>query len=103
MIDKDAASALLAAHLKADLLVISTGVDKVAVNFGKPDQRDLDTLSVAEARRYLKQGQFAPGSMKPKIEAALYFLRHGGRTVIITQPHLLEQAVAGRTGTHIAR
>ena len=103
VIDKDAASALLAAHLRADLLVISTGVDKVAINFGKPDQRDLDRITAAEARRYLKQGHFAAGSMKPKIEAALFYLRHGGRRVIITQPHLLEQAVAGRTGTHVVR
>jgi carbamate kinase len=83
--------------------VISTGVDKVAVNFGKPEQRNLDRITAAEARRYLKQGHFAAGSMKPKIEAALYFLRHGGRHVIITQPHLLEEAVAGKNGTHILR
>lgn len=103
VIDKDAASALLAAHLEAELLVISTGVDKVAINFGKPDQRDLDRITAAEARRYMRQGHFAAGSMKPKVEAALYFLRHGGRKVIITQPHLLEAAVAGRTGTHVVR
>jgi rubrerythrin len=78
VIDKDAASALLAAHLEADLLVISTGVDKVAINFGKPDQRNLDRITAAEARRYMKQGHFAAGSMKPKIEAALNFLQHGG-------------------------
>jgi carbamate kinase len=101
VIDKDAATALLAAHLGADLLVISTGVDKVAINFGKPDQHDLSRLTAAEARRYLKQGHFAAGSMKPKIEAALFFLKSGGRHVIITQPHLLEEAVAGRNGTHI--
>ncbi len=103
VIDKDAASALLAAHLEAELLVISTGVDKVAVNFGKPDQRNLDRITAAEARRYMKQGHFAVGSMKPKIEAALHFLQHGGRHVIITQPHLLEEAVAGKDGTHILR
>ncbi len=101
VIDKDAASALLAANLNADVLVISTGVDKVAINFGKPDQRDLDRVTVREARRYLREGHFAEGSMKPKIEAALAFLKRGGRRVIITQPHLLEAALAGKTGTHI--
>ncbi len=103
VIDKDAASALLAAHLEAELLVISTGVDQVAVNFGKPDQRNLDRITAAEARHYMKQGHFAAGSMKPKIEAALTFLQRGGRHVIITQPHLLEEAVAGKNGTHIVR
>lgn len=103
VIDKDAASALLAAHLQAELLVISTGVDKVAIHFGKPEQRDLDCITAAEARRYMREDHFAAGSMKPKIEAALYFLERGGRKVIITQPHLLEDAVAGRTGTQIMR
>ena len=101
MIDKDAASSLLAQHLKADLFVISTGVDKVAVNFGKPDQKFLDRLTLAEAERYLKEGQFPAGSMGPKIEAAMSFLRNGGGKVIITQPHLLEDAIHGKTGTVI--
>ena len=103
VIDKDAASALLAAHLEAGLLVISTGVDKVALHYGTPEQVDLGRITAAAARRYLKQGHFAAGSMRPKIEAALYFLQHGGRHVIITQPHLLEEAVAGNNGTHIVR
>ncbi len=101
VIDKDAASALLAARLRADTLLISTGVDKVAINFGTPDQRELDRITAAEARRYLKQGHFPPGSMGPKIEAALYFLKRGGRRVIITQPHLMERAMRGETGTWI--
>lgn len=101
VIDKDQASALLAINLKAEVLVISTGVDKVAINYGKPGQRDLDRLTVAEARRYLQEGQFPAGSMGPKIEAAIRFLEHGGKRVVITQPHLLEDAVAGRTGTHV--
>ena len=102
VIDKDAASSLLASNLKADTLIISTGVDQVALNFGQPDQRGLDHLTVAEARRYLRQGQFAAGSMKPKIEAAIRFLEKGGRRVIITQPHHLEKAIAGKAGTEIS-
>ena len=101
VLDKDLASCLLAKNLKADLFIISTGVDKVAVDFKKPTQRFLDTLTVAEARKYLAEGQFPAGSMGPKIEAAIDFLVHGGKKVIITQPHLLEDAIAGRNGTHL--
>lgn len=103
VIDKDAASALLGANLKADTLLISTGVDKVALDFGKPTQRDLDRITLAELKRHIKAGQFAPGSMRPKMEAAVYFLQHGGRRVIVTQPHLMERALDGCTGTHILR
>lgn len=101
VIDKDAASALLAARLRADTLLISTGVDKVAIHFGKPEQQEIDRMTAREARVYLKQGQFPAGSMGPKIEAALYFLRRGGQRVIITQPHLMEAAMRGETGTWI--
>ncbi|HPF98509.1 MAG TPA: carbamate kinase [Kiritimatiellia bacterium] len=101
VIDKDAASSLLAQHLAADLFVISTGVDKVAINFGKPDQKFLDRMTVADAELYMKQGQFPAGSMGPKIEAAISFLRNGGKKVLITQPHLLEDAMHGKTGTVI--
>ena len=101
VIDKDLASCLLAKNLKADLFIISTGVDKVAVDFKKPTQRFLDKLTVAEAKKYLAEGQFPAGSMGPKIQAAIDFLEHGGKKVIITQPHLLEAAIAGRNGTHI--
>jgi len=101
VIDKDAASALLASRLGADVLVISTGVDKVAIDFGKPTQRNLSSMTAAEARRYLKQGQFPAGSMGPKIEAALYFLKRGGRRVVITKPEHLEDALAGKTGTSV--
>ena len=101
VIDKDAASALLASNLKAKVLLISTGVDKVALNFGKPDQKDIDRISLADVKKLLKDGQFAPGSMKPKIEAAIAFLEHGGRRVIITKPEFIERAMAGETGTHI--
>jgi len=101
VIDKDAASCLLAKELGADTFVISTAVDKVMLYFGTPDQKALDTITVAEARQYMEQGHFAAGSMKPKIEAAIDFLEHGGKQVIIPQPHLLEDAIAGRNGTHI--
>ena len=101
VIDKDLASCLLAKNLKADLFIISTGVDKVAVDYKKPTQRELDKLTVAEAKKYLAEGQFPAGSMGPKIEAAIDFLEHGGKEVIITQPFLLEDAIAGRNGTHL--
>ena len=101
VIDKDLASCLLAKNLKADLFIISTGVDKVAVDFKKPTQRDLDSITVADAEKYLAEGQFPAGSMGPKIQAAVDFLKNGGKKVIITQPHLLEDAIAGKNGTHI--
>ena len=101
VIDKDLASCLLAKNLKADLFIISTGVDKVAVDYKKPTQREPDKLTVAEAKKYLAEGQFPAGSMGPKIEAAIDFLEHGGKEVIITQPFLLEEAIAGRNGTHL--
>ena len=101
VIDKDLASCLLAKNLKADIFVISTGVDKVALDFGKPTQRFIDQMTVAEAEKYLKEGQFPAGSMGPKVAAAIDYLRHGGQRVIITQPHLLEDAIHGKTGTHI--
>lgn len=103
VIDKDAASSILASNLGAEVFVISTGVDKVCLNFGQSDEKALDHLNVREARAYLRQGQFAAGSMGPKIDAAIQFLEQGGRHVIITQPHHLEDAMAGKTGTHITR
>lgn len=101
VIDKDLASCLLAKNLKADIFVISTGVDKVAINFGKPDQKVIDHMTVAEAEQYLKEGQFPAGSMGPKIQAAIDYLKNGGKKVIITQPHMIEDAIHGKTGTHI--
>ena len=101
VIDKDRASSLLAKNLGAACFVMSTAVDKVALDFGKPSQREIDRMTVSEAKRYLAQGHFAPGSMKPKIEASIDFLEHGGRRVIVTQPHLLEEAIHGLAGTHI--
>ncbi len=101
VIDKDAASCLLACELGASVFVISTDVDKVALNFGTPQQVDIDHMNVAECRRYLDEGHFAAGSMRPKIESALRFLENGGKEVIITQPHHLEGALQGISGTHI--
>ena len=103
VVDKDLASALLAGLLGVPVLLLSTGVEKVAIRFRQPDQRDLGQLTAGEARRYLAQGEFPPGSMGPKIEAALEFLERGGREVIITSPDHLAAAVAGETGTHIVR
>jgi carbamate kinase len=101
VIDKDHLSALLAANLHADLFVVSTGVEKVALNYNKPNQQPLDQMSVAEARRYLNEGHFPPGSMKPKIEACIRFLENGGKRAIITDPPNLERALHGETGTLI--
>jgi len=101
VIDKDASSCLLASELGASIFVISTDVDKVALNFGTPEQVDLDHLNIAKCKQYLDEGQFAPGSMRPKIESAIRFLENGGKEVIITQPHHLEGALHGIYGTHI--
>jgi carbamate kinase len=101
VIDKDWASCLLAKNLGAEIFMISTAVDKVAIHFGTPEQRSLDEIGVSEAKRYHAEGHFPPGSMGPKMEAAIDFLEHGGKRVIITQPHLLEAAMRGETGTHI--
>jgi carbamate kinase len=101
VIDKDLTSSLLAKNLGAEILMISTAVDKVAIQFGQPDQQDIDQMTVAQAKTHLAEGQFPPGSMGPKIEAAVDFLENGGQQVIITRPHLLEAALNGDTGTHI--
>lgn len=101
VIDKDAASGILASELGASVLIKSTSVDKVALNFGTPQQVEIDLMTAAECRRYLREGHFAAGSMQPKIEAALAFLEQGGERVIITQPHHLEEALHGIYGTHI--
>lgn len=101
VIDKDFASSLLARELGADLFVISTAVEKVCLSYGKPDQRDLDRMTVAEAKRYCAEGHFKPGSMLPKIQAVIAFLEGGGREAIVTDPAHLGLALAGRTGTHV--
>lgn len=101
VIDKDRSSSLLAQTLRADLFVISTAVPKVALNFNTPQQVDLDTMTLAEARRYVQEGHFAPGSMLPKIEAAIDFVENGGPCAIITSPKHLPEALAGQAGTQI--
>lgn len=101
VVDKDFTSALLGSALGVSVLLLSTGVKKVAIRFGKPDQQDLDRITVDEARHHLAAGEFPPGSMGPKIEAAIAFLERDGREVVITSPDHLADAVAGRTGTHI--
>lgn len=103
VIDKDLASALLAASLGVPLLVISTGVERVAVRFRQPDQRSLDRVTLSEIRGYLAAGEFPEGSMGPKIRAAIQFLEQGGEEVIITSLERLEAAVVGEAGTHIVR
>ncbi len=101
VIDKDFASALLAAELKADLYVILTGVAKVALDFGKPSQKTVDRLTIAEAERHLAAGQFPAGSMSPKIEAAIQFVRATGKEVLITDVEHLRDALAGKEGTRV--
>ena len=101
VIDKDFGSAILASMIKADLFLISTAVEKVAINFNKPDQKWLDTMTVTEARKYLAEGQFAKGSMQPKIEAILKFMDKGGKKALITDPEHIKDALEGKTGTWI--
>ncbi len=99
VIDKDYASARLAADLRADLFIILTGVPKVAIDFGKPAQVFLDRLTVAEAERHLADGQFPAGSMGPKIESAVEFVRSSGQQVLITDVEVLREALEGKDGT----
>lgn len=101
VIDKDFASALLALNIKADLFVILTGVDKVAINFGKANQQDVDTMTVAEAQKHYDDKQFPAGSMGPKILAAIDFLKRGGSEVLITSIEKIVDAFEGKTGTRI--
>ena len=103
VIDKDFASALLANKINADLLLISTAVEKVALNFNTPDEIWLDQITVSEAKRYLAEGHFAPGSMKPKIEACIEFLERGGEKALITDPENIPRALKGETGTWIVK
>jgi carbamate kinase len=101
VIDKDLASAELAREIAADLLVISTAVEKVCLNFGKPDQKELDRMTVAEAKRYVTEGHFKPGSMLPKIQACIQFIENGGKEALISCPESLPKALDGKTGTRI--
>jgi carbamate kinase len=101
VIDKDLASSLLARLLGSEALVIVTSVDRVAVNFGKPDQRDLSAASASELERLLAEGHFPPGSMGPKIQAAIEFVRGGGGSVSIASPGTIRDALEGRAGTRV--
>jgi carbamate kinase len=101
VIDKDFASGLLATNIQADLLVISTAVEQVAINFNKPDQQWLTQMTVAEAEKYIEEGQFAPGSMLPKIQAIIKFIKDGGQKALVTDPPNLKRALNGETGTWI--
>ena len=102
VIDKDFASSLLAQEIGAELFLIATAVEKVAINFGKPEQKWLDKLTVAEAKQYLAEGtHFAKGSMAPKIQAIVWFLENGGKQALITNPENIGRALKGETGTWI--
>jgi carbamate kinase len=102
VIDKDFASSLLAQEIGADLFLIATAVEKVAINFGKPDQKWLDKMTLAEAKAYLAEGtHFAKGSMAPKIQAIIWFLENGGKQALITNPENIGRALKGETGTWI--
>ncbi len=101
VIDKDHVSSLLAWELEADLLLISTGVEQVALHYGTPEAQPLKQLTAEEARRYLGEGQFPSGSMGPKIEAALGYLERGGKLVIITSPESIPEALHNLAGTRI--
>lgn len=99
VIDKDRATSLLAQSIEADLFLISTAVEQVAINFNTPEQENLDNLTVAEAKEFMEEGHFAEGSMKPKIEAVIQFLEKGGKQALITNPANIARALAGETGT----
>jgi carbamate kinase len=101
VIDKDFASALLANSIQADLFLISTAVEKVALNYNKPDQEWLDSMTLEEARRYLEEGHFAKGSMEPKIRSIIGYLEQGGKQALVTNPENIKRALAGETGTRI--
>ncbi len=101
VIDKDFASGLLANLISADLLIISTAVEKVAINFNKPNEEWIDEMTIAEAEKYIKEGHFAPGSMLPKIQAIVKFLKEGGKKALVTDPPNIQRALRGETGTWI--
>ncbi|HZK42916.1 MAG TPA: carbamate kinase family protein [Syntrophomonadaceae bacterium] len=103
VIDKDFSTSLLAEQVDADILIMTTSVPKVCINLGKPDQKELGETTVEEIKKYVKAGHFLPGSMLPKIEASLKFLEKPGRTVIITNPENLKEAIKKNAGTHITR
>jgi carbamate kinase len=101
VIDKDFSTSLLAEQIQADTLIITTGVSRVCINFGKPNQLALEKITVEETKQYVTEGHFPPGSMLPKIEASLSFLENNGSRVIITNPESLKDAIVEKAGTHI--
>ena len=104
VIDKDFASSLLANSINAEIFIVATAVEKVAINFGKPDQQWLDKMTLAEAKAYLEEGKhFAKGSMAPKVQAAIRYLENGGGAAIITNPENIGRALKGETGTWIVK
>ncbi|MED1953510.1 carbamate kinase [Brevibacillus centrosporus] len=103
VIDKDFATSLLAEQIQAETLIITTGVPRVCINFGKPNQKALEQISIEETKQYIAEEHFAKGSMLPKIEASLSFLEKSGSRVIITNPESLKDAVNNQAGTHIVK
>ena len=101
VVDKDLTSAVMGANIGAELLIILTAVPNVYVNFGRPDRSPLGAVTLEEIERLREQGQFPPGSMGPKIDAAIHFLHHGGKRALITDPESLPRAIEGRAGTHL--
>ncbi len=101
VIDKDYAASILARTVHADLFFITTAVERVAINFNKPDQKWLDRMTLAEAKKYLAEGHFHKGSMGPKIQAIIWYLEAGGKEALITNPENIERALRGETGTRI--
>lgn len=101
VVDKDLAAAILASSLRAELFLISTAVEQVALHYNKPNQVWLDRMTAAEAKKYLAEGHFLKGSMEPKIQAILNYLDQGGREALITNPENIEKALEGKTGTRI--
>jgi len=101
VIDKDYSAAMLAKNLKADTLIISTGVNNICLNYGTPEEKPLTKMTVSETKKYIAEGHFAAGSMLPKINAIIKFLEEGGEKAIISQPQDLKQALRGETGTWI--
>lgn len=101
VIDKDRGTALLAVDIEADIFVITTAVEKIAINFNTPEEKWLDQLTVSEAKQYIKEGHFAPGSMLPKVEAVLFYVETTGKKALVTDPEHMPQALRGETGTWI--
>lgn len=101
VIDKDFASSLLAQEINADIFIISTAVEKVALNYGKPNEKLIDRMTVAEAKQYIQEGHFAKGSMLPKVQACIRYLEAGGKEALITSPENIGRALRGETGTWI--